>query len=152
MTDGPSDSTSSKAVSETAADDFQPDVPPDLQVGTVSAPEPPTRSNGEPSADPDLETTHFGAAGDPMESAAEPSPRQEILHLVPGAMARLGTRTPGALAAGDLHQPTFDIDERAIGIGVRVLAALTARGDEPPYPHKAAEYVGGPGDSPPPAD
>jgi metal-dependent amidase/aminoacylase/carboxypeptidase family protein len=74
------------------------------------------------------------------------------LHLVPGAMARLGTRTPGALAAGDLHQPTFDIDERAIGVGVRVLAALTARGDEPPYPHKAAEYVGGPGDSPPPAD
>jgi len=46
------------------------------------------------------------------------------LHLVPGAMARLGTRAPGRLAAGDLHQPTFDIDERAIGIGVRVLAAL----------------------------
>jgi putative peptidoglycan lipid II flippase len=90
MTDGPSDSTSSKAVSETAADDFQPDVPPDLQVGTVSAPEPPTRSNGEPSADPDLETTNFGAAGDPMESAAEPSPRQEDLHLVPGASIARG--------------------------------------------------------------
>jgi amidohydrolase len=53
------------------------------------------------------------------------------LHLVPGAMARLGTRTPGALTTGDLHQPTFDIDERAIGIGVRVLAALAARGDDP---------------------
>ena len=39
------------------------------------------------------------------------------LHQVPGAMARLGTRTPGALAGGDLHQPTFDIDERAIGSG-----------------------------------
>jgi putative peptidoglycan lipid II flippase len=90
MTDGPSDSTSSKAVSETAADDFQPDVPPDLQVGTVSAPEPPTRSNGEPSADPDLETTNFGAAGDPMESAAEPSPRQADLHLVPGASIARG--------------------------------------------------------------
>jgi amidohydrolase len=46
------------------------------------------------------------------------------LHLVPGAMARLGTRTPGVLTAGDLHQPTFDIDERAIGAGVRVLAAV----------------------------
>jgi putative peptidoglycan lipid II flippase len=90
MTDGPSDSTSSKAVSETAADDFQPDVPPDLQVGTVSAPEPPTRSNGEPSADPDLETTNFGAAGGPMESAAEPSPLQDDLHLVPGASIARG--------------------------------------------------------------
>ena len=48
------------------------------------------------------------------------------LHQVPGAMARLGSRTPGALTAGDLHQPTFDIDERAIGIGVRVLAAVAS--------------------------
>ena len=46
------------------------------------------------------------------------------LHQVPGAMARLGSRTPGAPGAGDLHQPTFDIDERAIGAGVRVLAAV----------------------------
>lgn len=44
------------------------------------------------------------------------------LHLAPGAMARLGTRVPGTLTAGDLHQPTFDIDERAIGAGIRVLA------------------------------
>ena len=48
------------------------------------------------------------------------------LHQVPGAMARLGSRTPGALIAGDLHQPTFDIDERAIGAGVRVLAAVAS--------------------------
>lgn len=48
------------------------------------------------------------------------------LHLVPGAMARLGTGIPGALTAGDLHQPTFDIDERAIGVGVRVLAGTAA--------------------------
>lgn len=46
------------------------------------------------------------------------------LHQVPGAMARLGTRSPGALTSGDLHQPTFDIDERAIGAGVRLLATL----------------------------
>jgi amidohydrolase len=74
------------------------------------------------------------------------------LHLVPGAMARLGTRTPGALAAGDLHQPTFDIDERAIGIGVRVLAAIIARGDDAPYPQQPAEHTGELGNSPPPAD
>jgi amidohydrolase len=50
------------------------------------------------------------------------------LSTVPGALARLGTRTPGAAASYDLHQPAFDIDERAIGVGVRVLAAtaLTA--------------------------
>jgi amidohydrolase len=48
------------------------------------------------------------------------------LHQVPGAMGRLGSRTPGALNAGDLHQPTFDIDERAIGAGVRVLAAVAS--------------------------
>jgi amidohydrolase len=41
-------------------------------------------------------------------------------------MARLGSRAPGALTAGDLHQPTFDIDERAIGAGVRVLAAVAS--------------------------
>ncbi len=46
------------------------------------------------------------------------------LEMVPGAMARIGTRAPGARTAGDLHQPVFDIDERAIGVGVRVLAAV----------------------------
>jgi putative peptidoglycan lipid II flippase len=82
MTDGPSDSTSSKAVSGTepprqVADDFQPDVPPDLQVGTVAAPEPPTRSNGEPSADP-------------ADPAAEPPPRQDDPPLGPGASIARG--------------------------------------------------------------
>jgi amidohydrolase len=52
------------------------------------------------------------------------------LHQVPGAMARLGSRTPGAQGAGDLHQPTFDIDERAIGAGLRVLCALAVQGTE----------------------
>jgi len=52
------------------------------------------------------------------------------LHLVPGAMARLGTRAPGTLTAGDLHQPTFDVDERAIGIGVRVLAGTAVTASE----------------------
>jgi amidohydrolase len=52
------------------------------------------------------------------------------LHLIPGAMARLGTRTPGTLTKVDLHQPTFDIDERAIGAGVRVLAGTVAAASE----------------------
>ena len=52
------------------------------------------------------------------------------LHLIPGAMARIGTRTPGALTSVDLHQPTFDIDERAISAGVRVLAGTVAAASE----------------------
>jgi len=45
------------------------------------------------------------------------------LDHVPGSMARLGVRPPGSEHPVDLHQPTFDVDETAIGIGVRVLAA-----------------------------
>ena len=46
---------------------------------------------------------------------------------VPGALARLGTRTPGAPDT-DLHQSHFDVDEAAIAIGIRLLvsAALGA--------------------------
>jgi amidohydrolase len=45
------------------------------------------------------------------------------LDSVPGALARLGVRAPGA-APFDLHQGTFDIDERALGIGIRYTVAL----------------------------
>jgi amidohydrolase len=45
------------------------------------------------------------------------------LQSVPGAMARLGVRVPGA-AAFDLHQGTFDIDERALDVGVRYTTAV----------------------------
>ncbi len=40
---------------------------------------------------------------------------------VPGAMARLGTRTPGG-PTYDLHQGNLRVDDRATGIGSRVLA------------------------------
>ncbi|WP_139978112.1 amidohydrolase [Nocardioides litoris] len=40
---------------------------------------------------------------------------------VPGAMFRLGTRTPGG-PTYDLHQGNLRVDERAVGIGARVLA------------------------------
>ena len=45
------------------------------------------------------------------------------LESIPGALARLGTRVPGSTASLDIHQPTFDVDERAIGVGVRAMAA-----------------------------
>ncbi len=53
------------------------------------------------------------------------------LEKVPGAMARLGTRTPGK-SSYDLHQGRFDVDERCIAVASHVLAraaldALTAR-------------------------
>jgi amidohydrolase len=47
-----------------------------------------------------------------------------MLEKVPGALARLGVRTPGNLDATDLHQPTFDVDERCIDVGVRLLAGV----------------------------
>jgi amidohydrolase len=43
------------------------------------------------------------------------------LEKVPGALARLGVRTPGDEAPRDLHQGSFDADERAIPTGVRLL-------------------------------
>lgn len=45
------------------------------------------------------------------------------LERVPGALARLGVRPVDSTEAMDLHQPSFDVDEAAIGIGVRLLAA-----------------------------
>jgi amidohydrolase len=55
------------------------------------------------------------------------------LDRVPGAMMRLGTRTPGG-PTYDLHQGNLRVDERATGIGARLLAeaalrALTGRPD-----------------------
>jgi amidohydrolase len=41
---------------------------------------------------------------------------------IPGALMRLGVRTPGG-EAHDLHQSDFDVDEAAIPVGVEVLAA-----------------------------
>jgi amidohydrolase len=46
------------------------------------------------------------------------------LQNVPGALARLGTRTPGAGPLPDLHTADFDIDEQALAVGLRFTAAL----------------------------
>jgi amidohydrolase len=47
------------------------------------------------------------------------------LREVPGALMRLGSRTPGG-PAFDLHQAEFEPDEGAIAVGVKVLAATAA--------------------------
>jgi amidohydrolase len=49
-----------------------------------------------------------------------------ILEKVPGAMVRLGTRTPGGRSY-DLHRPDLVVDERAITVGARLLAATALR-------------------------
>jgi amidohydrolase len=45
-----------------------------------------------------------------------------ILNRVPGALVRLGVRGHQTAASADLHQGSFDIDESAIGVGVRLFA------------------------------
>jgi amidohydrolase len=55
------------------------------------------------------------------------------LERVPGAMARLGVRTPGGRTKHDLHQGDFDADESAITVGVEMFtaAALLSAGRLP---------------------
>jgi len=48
------------------------------------------------------------------------------IEQVPGAMFRLGTRTPGG-PSYDLHQGDLRIDEEAVPVGARVLAGAAAR-------------------------
>ncbi|MBV9487791.1 MAG: hypothetical protein JO246_17290 [Frankiaceae bacterium] len=50
------------------------------------------------------------------------------LERVPGALARLGVRTPGSTSPMDLHQSGFDVDERCIAIGVQLLTGLARSG------------------------
>ncbi|GGG13117.1 putative peptidase/amidohydrolase [Rhodococcoides trifolii] len=53
------------------------------------------------------------------------------LEHVPGAMARLGVWS-GVGPQLDIHQPTFDLDERALAVGVRVMTNLALGiSDEP---------------------
>jgi amidohydrolase len=51
-----------------------------------------------------------------------------LVERVPGALARLGTRSPSATGRHlDLHSGQFDVDERAIEVGVRVLVHTALR-------------------------
>ncbi|GGO52303.1 peptidase [Streptomyces daqingensis] len=56
------------------------------------------------------------------------------LEHVPGAMARLGVRTPGERHARDLHQGDFDADEHAIKVGVELFTAAALL--DTPEPHR----------------
>ena len=62
--------------------------------------------------------------------------------VVPIALARLGTHGGGAPL--DLHRGTFDVDERAIGVGIRLLARTALHALE-------ADAEPAAGGSPPPA-
>jgi amidohydrolase len=50
------------------------------------------------------------------------------LDRVPGALARLGVRRPGDPVLRDLHQGSFDVDERAVELGVRLLSGTAVLG------------------------
>ncbi len=56
------------------------------------------------------------------------------LEHVPGAMARLGVRTPGERHARDLHQGDIDADEHAITVGVELFTAAALL--DTPEPHR----------------
>src|SRR5215469_2015029 len=62
------------------------------------------------------------------------------LESIPGSLFRLGTRPPGSVQEIDIHQPMFDVDERCIAIGVKVMAAtaLTAIGSK----HETESMIG----------
>ncbi len=47
-----------------------------------------------------------------------------ILDQVPGSLARLGVRRSDVADAGDLHRGSFDIDEAALAVGVRLFSGL----------------------------
>ena len=73
------------------------------------------------------------------------------LHHVPGCFARLGTHWPDRPLRLDLHRPDFDVDERAIPFGVKILTltalAWLARNGQIDLPRAAAHPAAGDGGS-----
>jgi metal-dependent amidase/aminoacylase/carboxypeptidase family protein len=47
-----------------------------------------------------------------------------ILERAPGALVRLGVRRTDVADGGDLHRGSFDLDEAAIGVGVRLFSSF----------------------------
>lgn len=91
----------------------------------------------DPAAVQLLRSAVAGEFGPAAVAAAEQSLGGEdfawFTRQVPGALARLGTRSPGAPPM-DLHQSRFDVDEAAIEVGIRTLVAvalLAAKGGHP---------------------
>jgi amidohydrolase len=90
-----------------------------------------------PTVNDAISTAMFEAAADRVlgPDSITPAPQSLggedfawYLESIPGALARLGTRRPGSADDFDIHQSTFDVDERAIGVGLRLMVAtaLTA--------------------------
>ncbi|MDH6580127.1 amidohydrolase [Kitasatospora sp. MAP5-34] len=78
-------------------------------------------------------TARFEASGDPLFSGPVVEDTEQslggedfswYLEHAPGALARLGVRAPHETVDRDLHQGRFDVDERAIGVGVELFASL----------------------------
>lgn len=65
-----------------SADDFQPDVAPDIHVGTVPTSVPPKQPNADFAGDPTREPLAFES---PREPAMESTATDEDAHLMPGA-------------------------------------------------------------------
>jgi metal-dependent amidase/aminoacylase/carboxypeptidase family protein len=51
----------------------------------------------------------------------------EYLELVPGCFGLLGVANPALGPIHPVHSPRFTMDEAALGIGTRLLAAFAAR-------------------------
>src|SRR6202034_899248 len=88
--------------------------------------------NVPPTVNEAMSTAMIEAAADRVlgPDAVTPAPQSLggedfawYLESIPGALARLGTRKPGSSDDFDIHQPAFDVDERAIGIGGRLMSA-----------------------------
>lgn len=81
--------------------------------------------------EPGATATLRGATATALGAAAITTTSQSLggedfawyVESVPGAMARLGTRTPGGRTY-DLHQGNLRIDDRAVVIGAKVLAVV----------------------------
>jgi amidohydrolase len=70
-------------------------------------------------------TERFGAETvEPTEQSLGGEDFSWYLQEVPGALARLGVRSPDEQGVRDLHQGTFDADERAIAVGVELFCTL----------------------------
>jgi amidohydrolase len=86
--------------------------------------------------DPSATTLYAAAVREALGATAAVPTQQSLggedfawyLDHVPGAMARLGVKPPGQERPHDLHQGTFDVDEAALPVAVKVLVSLALAG------------------------
>jgi amidohydrolase len=93
---------------------------------TVTAGVPPTVNTAEG-------VHHLSYAAESMLGPSSVQPTEQslggedfawMLQQVPGAMGRLGVRPAGDTTCPDIHQPTFNVDERCIAVGVKLLTEV----------------------------